>query len=117
MMIAPEGHRSYDGRLMPGQNGVAFLAVHSGAVVVPVAVLGVEPFWHNVMRFKKTSIRIIIGRPFQFETPGHGRVRSEVLTAMTAEAMYQLALLCPPESRGAYEDIAQATTSHLVFQS
>jgi len=117
LMIAPEGHRSYDGRLLPGRSGVAFLAVHSHAVVVPIAVLGVGPFWRNVMHLKKTSIRIAIGRPFRFEVPGSGRVGSDTLTAMTAEAMYQLALLCPPESRGAYADVTQATTAHLVFQN
>jgi len=116
LMIAPEGHRSRDGRLLPGQSGVAFLAVHSRAIVVPIAVVGVEPFWHNVLRFKKTSIRISVGRPFRFNAPDGTHLRGADLAEMTTEAMYQLALLCPPECRGAYADISQATTNHLDFQ-
>jgi len=116
LMIAPEGHRSGDGRLLRGQNGVAFLAVRSRAIIVPIAVVGVEPFWHNVLRFKKTSIRISVGGPFRFKAPDGIHLRGADLAEMTTEAMYQLALLCPPEYRGTYADISQATTNHLDFQ-
>ena len=117
LMIAPEGHRSIDGQLLRAQSGVAFLAVRSNAVVAPTAVVGVEPFWHNVMRLRKTSIRISVGLPFRFDMPASSRLRSDDLDEMTTEAMYQLALLCPPECRGAYSDLSQATTSRLVFQN
>ena len=44
------------------------------------------------------------------------RVPRESLTAMSHEAMYQLALAVPDESlRGFYSDVSKATTSYLEF--
>jgi 1-acyl-sn-glycerol-3-phosphate acyltransferase len=40
--IYPEGTRSLDGRLHRGHTGVATLALDTGAVVVPVALVGTE---------------------------------------------------------------------------
>ena len=40
--VYPEGTRSRDGRLYRGRTGVAWLALKSGAPVVPVAVLGTD---------------------------------------------------------------------------
>lgn len=40
MMIFPEGTRSYDGRLLPFKKGPFYLAIESGAPIVPVTILG-----------------------------------------------------------------------------
>lgn len=40
--IYPEGTRSLDGRLYRGRTGVAWLALTSGAVVIPVALTGTQ---------------------------------------------------------------------------
>ena len=36
----PEGTRSPDGRLYRGRSGIGYLALNSGAPVIPVAMLG-----------------------------------------------------------------------------
>jgi 1-acyl-sn-glycerol-3-phosphate acyltransferase len=50
-----EGTRSRDGRLQPFKKGPFFLAMHSGAPVVPVSISGTETM------MKKGSLRIFPG--------------------------------------------------------
>jgi 1-acyl-sn-glycerol-3-phosphate acyltransferase len=65
--IYPEGTRSPDGRLYRGRTGVGFLALHSGAPVVPVAMVGTDhmlPPGRRIPRPGKIEIRI--GEPLEF---------------------------------------------------
>lgn len=65
--IYPEGTRSPDGRLYRGRTGVGFLALHSGAPVIPVAMVGTDkilPPGHRVPRPGRIEIRI--GEPLDF---------------------------------------------------
>jgi hypothetical protein len=56
------------------------------------------------------------GRPFKFKTGDKARVSREALSAMTEEAMYQLAAAVTDETkRGIYSDLSKATTEHLEF--
>jgi 1-acyl-sn-glycerol-3-phosphate acyltransferase len=64
--IYPEGTRSPDGRLYRGRTGVGYLALHSGAPVVPVAMVGTDkilPPGHKVPRPGRIEIRI--GKPLE----------------------------------------------------
>jgi 1-acyl-sn-glycerol-3-phosphate acyltransferase len=59
--IYPEGTRSPDGRLYRGRTGVGYLALHSGAPVIPVAMIGTDkilPPGHKVPRPGRIEIRI-----------------------------------------------------------
>jgi len=40
MMIFPEGTRSFDGRMLPFKKGPFYLAIESGAAIVPITILG-----------------------------------------------------------------------------
>lgn len=58
--IFPEGTRSPDGRLYKGQTGLAWLALTTGAPVVPVALTGTErilPPGRKVPSFNRVGIR------------------------------------------------------------
>ena len=66
--IYPEGTRSPDGRLYRGRTGVGWLALHSGAPVIPVAMIGTEkllPPGHKMPRPGRIEIKI--GQPLVFE--------------------------------------------------
>jgi len=66
--IYPEGTRSPDGRLYRGRTGVGWLALHSGAPVIPVAMVGTDrllPPGHKVPRPGRIQIRL--GKPLLFE--------------------------------------------------
>ena len=65
--IYPEGTRSPDGKLYRGRTGVGYLALNSGAPVIPVAMIGTErilPPGHRMPRPGKIEIRI--GEPLTF---------------------------------------------------
>ena len=65
--IYPEGTRSPDGRLYRGKTGVARLALESGAVVVPVALLNtdeIQPTGTLIPKVKRVRIRF--GAPLDF---------------------------------------------------
>jgi 1-acyl-sn-glycerol-3-phosphate acyltransferase len=65
--IYPEGTRSPDGKLYRGRTGVGYLALHSGAPVIPVAMIGTEhilPPGSKIPRPGKVQIRI--GEPLTF---------------------------------------------------
>lgn len=114
LLVAPEGTRSHDGRLQPARDGIAYIALRTGATIIPVAITGQEMFPGSLMRLRRTKIRIRIGKPFRFVP---GKVSRDELRAMTREAMYQLASLLPPERRGVYSDLDSATEEYLVFPS
>jgi 1-acyl-sn-glycerol-3-phosphate acyltransferase len=70
--IHPEGSRSRDGRLYRGHTGVAWLALASGAPVVPVAVLGTDRVQPVGARFPRPGqVTVHFGAPLSFTgTPG-----------------------------------------------
>jgi 1-acyl-sn-glycerol-3-phosphate acyltransferase len=65
--IYPEGTRSPDGRLYRGRTGVGWLALHSGAPVVPVAMVGTDAIMPPGQRVPRPGkITIIVGEPLTF---------------------------------------------------
>ena len=53
MTIYVEGHRSFDGKLLPFKKGPFYLAMESGVPVVPVTIVGTQ----EVMPKRRFSIR------------------------------------------------------------
>ncbi len=114
LAVAPEGTRSYHGRLQQGRPGTAMIALHSGAPVLPLAYYGGERFNENIRRLRRTDFHIAVGQPFHIDTGGE-RVTRQIRQQITDEMMYQLATLLPPEYRGVYADLDAATTTYLRF--
>jgi 1-acyl-sn-glycerol-3-phosphate acyltransferase len=114
LLLAPEGTRSPYRALQPAHNGLAYIAHRSNAVIVPVAITGTPNFSRNLKRLRRTPVHIKLGKPFYLRTDSR-RLKRETLNAMTTEAMYQLAALLPPEHRGFYSDLEQATENHVHF--
>lgn len=114
LAIAPEGHRSNHGRLQRGHPGVVFVAIHSGAPLLPVACFGGEKFRSNVTRLRRTDFHIVVGQPFRVDARG-GRVMGALRQHIADEIMYQLAALLPPVYRGYYSDLSAGTEGYLRF--
>ncbi|HEV7168092.1 MAG TPA: lysophospholipid acyltransferase family protein [Micrococcaceae bacterium] len=71
--IYPEGTRSRDGILYRGRTGVGWLALTTGAPVVPVGLIGtqkLQPAGRNAIRPQHFTVRI--GAPLYFEKTGPG---------------------------------------------
>lgn len=112
LLIAPEGTRSHTASLGPAHLGLAYVASEANAPIVPVAISGSDQWKHNIKRFRRTPIRLRLGRPFYLDS-GSERASSETLKRMTDEAMYQMAALLPPEQRGIYADLEAATAGYV----
>jgi 1-acyl-sn-glycerol-3-phosphate acyltransferase len=85
--IHPEGSRSRDGRLYRGRVGVAWLALASGAPVVPVGLIGTEkmmPVGGWVPRRVPVTVRF--GKPMYFDPPSGpvGKARRDVTDEVMA---------------------------------
>lgn len=93
--IYPEGTRSLDGRLYRGRTGVAWLALTSGAPVIPVALHGTErlqPVGNRIPRLHRVTVRF--GRPLRFSgDPALARTRR----AVTNDVMAAIAALSGQE--------------------
>lgn len=114
LIVAPEGTRSGDGRLQRGLPGTAFLALRSGAPLLPLVYHGGERFWDNLHRLRRTDFHIVVGQPFYLSAEGIS-VTGEVRRQMADEIMYQMAALLPPAYRGIYSDLSAATETYLRF--
>lgn len=114
LLIAPEGTRSRTASLGEAHLGLAYIASQANVPVVPVAISGSDQWKHNVKRFRRTPIRLRIGRPFILDA-GQARVSGETLKQMTDEAMCHMASLLPPEQRGIYSNLDAATRRYLRF--
>lgn len=93
--IYPEGTRSLDGKLYRGRTGVAWLALTTGAPVMPVALEGTErlqPVGKRLPRPHRVTVRF--GPPLHFTgDPASARTRR----AVTDEVMVAIAELSGQE--------------------
>jgi 1-acyl-sn-glycerol-3-phosphate acyltransferase len=112
--VAPEGTRSYNGRLQTAHAGVVLLALHSGAPLQPLVFYGHEGFPDTLKHLQRTDFHIRVGKRFYLDTGGE-KVNRDSRSQMLDQIMYQLAALLPPEYRGAYADLTKASETYLKF--
>ena len=117
LLISPEGTRSeirgLEAGLGPGHAGVTLLAVRSGAPVQAIGCYDHRGFWTRVYRgFKRVPLNFRAGKPFKLDMGGKALSR-EVRQQATDEIMYELAAALPPDYRGMYADLSQATHEYV----
>ena len=94
-----------DAQLITPRPGAAYLAVRSGAPILPAAFLGTEKIMANVRRLRRTPVRMIIGPvfgPLVIDPTLPKAERRALLDKMGHEMMRHMADLLPPENRGPY---------------
>ena len=74
--LYPEGTRSLDGRLYKGRTGVAFLALQSGAPVVPVGLIGTDMVMPVGARFPSLRQRVTVKFGEPLDLAHHGSAES-----------------------------------------
>jgi cytidylate kinase len=108
LAVFPEGTRSPDGALQRAKDGVAVLALRTGAPVLPVGVIDSDRFWPKGRFLPRFGGRVIvrIGRPFDVATElgatqpaGTHRLPKEAATELI---MGRIAALLPERQRGVY---------------
>ncbi len=101
MVIFPEGHRS-NGNLLKAKTGIAKIALHSKANLIPVSITGTNHL-RSVLRVLKPtgSIKITCGKPFKLQD-GLSYNEKTDLEGITNEVMLRIANLLPENYRGFY---------------
>lgn len=100
--IYPEGTRSRDGLLYRGRTGVGWLALTSGAPVVPVGLIGTEKLQPAGKRWVKPhSFTMTVGRPLYFSKTGPQHALPE-RRRVTDQVMDAIAELSGQERAGSY---------------
>lgn len=103
LALFPEGKRSHDGILLSAKPGAAILSLHSGAPLIPVAIVGTEQIRGWWWPFRRPRVTVTIGEPFRLEA-NEGRIARSESARMTEDLMRRIALMLPPAHRGAYAD-------------
>ncbi len=116
--IYPEGTRSPDGRLYRGRTGVGYLALNSGAPVIPVAMIGTDRMMPPGARIPRPGrIEIRIGEPLTFDQYRNGPAGARQRRAVTDEVVEAIRQLSGQEYVPVYasarkEELASQTAAH-----
>lgn len=98
----PEGTRSAGAGLQEAEPGTAFMALRTGAPIIPAAIWGTENIKlpRDALRFQGTRIHVRFGEPFSFEQTN--RASKAQIVSSTHEIMEKIAELLPERYRGVY---------------
>ena len=98
--VFPEGTRSRDGHLGGGRSGAAFLAMRSGASLLPVGIAGTHRIFPGRSRWPHaTRVTVRIGEPFTLAHRPDGRLDRDALADGTERILAAIEALLPEEQR------------------
>ena len=106
----PEGTRSPSGELQPAKDGIAMLALRTGALVIPIGINNTDAVWPKAHRLPRPlprrTITMRVGEPFRVADalpPGVDRRTAKGFA--TRAIMTRIAALLEPRHRGVYADV------------
>lgn len=101
LVVFPEGMRSLNGQLQCALPGIALIASHSGAPVLPVGIIGTEQIKGLGWILRRPKLVVNIGRPF-YPIPVDGKLTRKEMADLTTSIMRHIAEILPEEYRGVY---------------
>ena len=107
LLVFPEGTRSPTGQLQEAKDGLAMLAMRTGAQVVPIGVNNTDAVWRKGRKlpspWPRRTVTVRIGEPFRVAdvVPPDADRRAAKALATTA-IMGRIAELLDPRHRGVY---------------
>lgn len=106
VVIAPEGRQTLTGGLEGGTDGATFLALKSGAPVIPIAMAGTENsnVYGSLKQWRRAKVTVTVGKPFYIREQAD---RRDSIRAGTRQIMEALARMLPPERRGLYNYVSE----------
>jgi 1-acyl-sn-glycerol-3-phosphate acyltransferase len=104
--LYPEGTRSLDGRLYKGRTGVSFLALQTGAPVVPVGLIGTDDVMPVGAKMPSLTHRVTVKFGEPLDLGHHGPATSgRARRAATDEIMSAIHALSGQELANAYNEV------------
>ncbi len=115
LLIFPEGTRSPTGALQEAKDGMAQLAMRTGAQILPIGVNDSDLVWPKGRRLPsplpRRRIRVRVGEPFMVaDVAAPGTDRRAAKTAATTAIMGRIAELLEPRQRGVYASAVRGTS-------
>jgi 1-acyl-sn-glycerol-3-phosphate acyltransferase len=108
--LYPEGTRSLDGRLYKGRTGVAFLALQTGAPVVPVGLIGTDKVMPVGAKVPSLRAKVTVRFGAPLDLAHHGPATSgKARRAATDEIMAAIHALSGQELADAYNEAPAQT--------
>ncbi len=116
LWIFPEGTRSPTGGLQAAKDGMAQLALRTGALILPVGINDADRVWPKHRRLPallpRRRIRVRIGEPFlAADVVPPTADRRAAKTAATTAIMGRIAELLEPRQRGVYADAVRGASA------
>ena len=113
LMIFPEGTRSPTGTLQEAKDGLASLALRTGATIVPIGINNSDAVWpkaHKLPRpIPRRTITVRVGEPFRVgDLVPEGTERRAAKRLATTAIMGRIAELLDERHRGVYADAVRA---------
>lgn len=116
--LYPEGTRSTDGRLYKGRTGVAFLALQTGAPVVPVGLIGTDRVMPKGAKMPSLRERITVKFGEPIDVSAHGQATSgKARRQATDEIMAAIHALSGQELADAYNEAPAQGTIEKIKQA
>ncbi|HWS52222.1 MAG TPA: lysophospholipid acyltransferase family protein [Microbacterium sp.] len=116
--LYPEGTRSTDGRLYKGRTGVAFLALQTGAPVVPVGLIGTDRVMPVGAKMPSMKERVTVRFGDPLDLSPHGPANSgKARRLATDEIMTAIHALSGQELAGAYNEAPAQSTIEKIKQA
>jgi 1-acyl-sn-glycerol-3-phosphate acyltransferase len=118
LLIFPEGTRSPDGALQEAKDGLAGLAMRTGATIVPIGINGSDRVWPRGRKIPlpipRHTVRVRIGEPFKVaDVVPADADRRTAKTLATRAIMGRIAALLEPRHRGFYADAVPPGTAEV----
>ena len=115
--LYPEGTRSLDGRLYKGRTGVSFLALQTGAPVVPVGLIGTDDVMPVGAKMPSLTHRVTVKFGEPLDLGHHGPATSgRARRAATDEIMSAIHALSGQELANAYNEVPAQNTIDRIRQ-
>jgi 1-acyl-sn-glycerol-3-phosphate acyltransferase len=103
LALAPEARQSPTLTMERGRLGAAYLALRSGAPLLPIGITGTETVYSALRHLQRPRLALNIGVPFSLSGPlARGAQRRAQLEDGREQIMRRIATLLPPEYRGVY---------------
>jgi 1-acyl-sn-glycerol-3-phosphate acyltransferase len=105
MMVFPEGTRSPTGELQPPKDGLALLALRTGATIVPIGVSNTDRVWPKGRKIPRLGghATMRVGTPFKLADLLPPEIdRKSAKRLATTLIMRRIAALLDPRHRGPY---------------
>jgi 1-acyl-sn-glycerol-3-phosphate acyltransferase len=94
VVIFPEGSRTEDGKLLPGEPGAGLIVAKAGVPVIPMRLYGTrEALPRHAMFPRPSQITLVVGEPWHYDPSRYHATGKELYRAISNDLMAQIAAL------------------------